>query len=922
MLKAFLCLFLAMALLLSACGGTKELAETSSAFSVESQGGISNETDDSQEGSGGTDTSQLVSSEQNESSLGSSDSSAEASESSDNDESEENSGEISQETSDESYGDDPGNNSEDDPGGTVEKPSAPSISSVNRSYSALDLAKGKAYKSSLVADSKYADNGKKLTDGNVASGFTMEDWAGYIKPSSMEIVLDLGKIEADLADFSVSTLRFTDYGIGSPESIQYEVSADGKVYRKIGKVLCPSDVSDSANLEFELKLAEPVSARYIRITVGKTDSAWLFLGELHVIRYTQETDDDSYYGDATLPEVDSPVYWPANAADREKTINLIAGMTPLVESKEKILKDFATEYYNSLVALPRLTDGAYAKTAVYSDSALVHFTRSSERTLLFDLGYTSAVSGILYSFLNETSVGVYAPSDISVYLSENGKEWQRVYSAKADPKSDKELCKREADFDAVYKARFVKIVFAVSSHAFCDEIQIFGTKAIPANALSVIPGKGEEPDDLGYITPDDFLGVNNVLLSYHCLEENRQHTESGLITVDEYLPHVGYYNEAGKLVDTFFDAYLYLPYTKFNYDDFARTLEGWKFYLDDIYTKDRNMSALDQAVSQVKKELSLPDYTCTVFTSVLYPWKKLSNGSTVNTFGDLDGDGRQDSFALLENRKKAVKWMMDQEYNRFLEGNYKNLEFGGFYWFEEAISVGDSEEKELILFASEYAHSLGVKFFWIPYYCASGYDRWQEYGFDLACMQPNYMFGNSGDAAVLQITADKTNELGMCVELEMNSVSNTDEVQRYMQYLAAGAEYGYMHAVKMYYQGGVPGVIYDAYCSDDPFKRAVYDLTYQFAKERFKAEIPEFSTSVLDYSCRDGVVNGDTIAEADGAYRFVLAVSPAHGDLRLNGDGTFAYYAEDGFSGVDRFAVVLDYGYAKSEEIVITITVD
>ena len=411
------------------------------------------------------------------------------------------------------------------------------------------------------------------------------------------------------------------------------------------------------------------------------------------------------------------------------------------------------------------------------------------------------------------------------------------------------------------------------------------------------------------------------MLSYHCLPSNGQHGENGLITVEEYLPYVGYYDTNGKLQDTFFDAFLYLPYTSFNYADVSHTLEGWNFYLDDIYYSNRNMNALNQAVSQVKKELSIPNYKCTVFTSILYTWTTLEDGS-VNTFGDVDGDGKLDSFASIENRKKAIKWLIDQEYNRFLAQGYDHLTFGGFYWFEEAISFRDDNERDLIKFASDYVHSLGLKLFWIPYYCASGYAQWEELGFDVACMQPNYMFGNSASPEVLKITADKTKMLGMCVEIEMNSVSNPDDVRRYFQYLEAGEKYGYMSAVKMYYQGGVPGAFYNAYLSDDPTIRSVYDMTYLFSKEKFVSTPAEYQVLKTEYATGARELKGTKIYEAQGVFVPTLSVSPQHGDLRLNLDGSFTYYPESGFSGVDRFAIYLDYGFSRTEEIVVTIRVD
>jgi hypothetical protein len=374
-------------------------------------------------------------------------------------------------------------------------------------------------------------------------------------------------------------------------------------------------------------------------------------------------------------------------------------------------------------------------------------------------------------------------------------------------------------------------------------------------------------------------------------------------------------------VDTFFDGFLYLPYTAFNYSDYAKTFEGWQFYVDDIYAEGRNMDALNQAVGIVGDELHLKDYKCTVFTSILYTFPTLENKS-VNSFGDIDGDGVKDSFKSIENRKKAIKWIIDQEYQRFLAGGYDNLEFGGFYWFEEFLQLGDPDEKELTLFASQYVHSLGLKLFWIPWYCASGYDKWQEYGFDVACMQPNYMFGQKNNPDVLRLTAEKTKRLGMCVEIEMNSVNDASEVQRYMEYLAAGVEYGYMDAVKMYYQGGVPGAFHAGYQSEDPFKRAVYDATYLFAKEKFSAEAPVYTIEKTEFVCKGASVTDDINAASEKAFRAELAVSPSHGDLRLNGDGSFTYYAEEGFTGADRFALKLNFGYAVTQEIVITVTVE
>lgn len=93
---------------------------------------------------------------------------------------------------------------------------------------------------------------------------------------------------------------------------------------------------------------------------------------------------------------------------------------------------------------------------------------------------------------------------------------------------------------------------------------------------------------------------------------------------------------------------------------------------------------------------------------------------------------------------------------------------------------------------------------WIPYYQASGFSDWKELGFDMACMQPNYAFTGTATIDRLYDNAATTKRLGMCVEIEINQYDSKSDILRYKEYLAVGAETGYMNAVKCYYQGGVP----------------------------------------------------------------------------------------------------------------------
>ena len=84
--------------------------------------------------------------------------------------------------------------------------------------------------------------------------------------------------------------------------------------------------------------------------------------------------------------------------------------------------------------------------------------------------------------------------------------------------------------------------------------------------------------------------------------------------------------------------------------------------------------------------------------------------------------------------------------------------------------------------------------------------------------------------------------MGMCVELEVWKVYDEDgsidtesmeNINRFIQYLEAGKETGYMHAPKMYYHGSAKGsIIANGFSSKNALYREMYDKTYLFAKKK------------------------------------------------------------------------------------------
>ncbi len=545
----------------------------------------------------------------------------------------------------------------------------------------------------------------------------------------------------------------------------------------------------------------------------------------------------SYYKSSPVEKIENPM----PCAEGDSTVkNLLAGLLPvsIIETVpidgETATPNFNTETENA----GRLTDGVVSDVYTYTDSRWFRFTRGVGRTLIYNLGSLCAVSEFSVGFLKEDASAVRLPRKISLCLSENGVDWQRVGSC-TKILSDEASCRvvAKTELDKTYRAHFVMLEIEVIGHVWVDEIEVYGTTAVPSDASGItaqaLNAENESRIVDKYPDYSALNGVRNVLLSYNCVpyaEEEKRRPGFGKITVEEYLPHLAYINKDGVMEDTFFDGFLYLPYSVFTYSAEYKCASGWKHYIDNTFDAEGNVAALNKATAIVGEKLGIAGYKTKAYFSVLHT--KVRYGQFPEKFGDIDGDGVDEDMESFEGRKKCIKWCIDTTIERFKAGNYENIECDAFYWFEEDIGYADEMETDLLKWTVDYLHSLDYKLFWIPYYQASGFMEWKELGFDVACMQPNFAFRDGIPVKRLYDNAEITKRLGMCYELEIGG-SDEANVERYMKYLDCGAETGFMHSIKMYYQGGVPGEFYKAFTSDNPELRKVYDSTYLFAKEKY-----------------------------------------------------------------------------------------
>ncbi|MBR5286118.1 MAG: DUF4855 domain-containing protein, partial [Clostridia bacterium] len=324
----------------------------------------------------------------------------------------------------------------------------------------------------------------------------------------------------------------------------------------------------------------------------------------------------------------------------------------------------------------------------------------------------------------------------------------------------------------------------------------------------------------------------NLVLTY---THNPNRDDYGRHYPEDLKPYVAYLDENGKAQDFFFDSYLFLPCMSYgpssarmHYDASNPTKAiDWTNYVEDTFYKGANVDALETAFGEAKAELNDSSRKAGVVLTILYPGVEAAD-----KFGSLGGKSLD--FRKIEDRKYAIKWIIDEQLKLFNERNYEHLELIGFYWLEEYVYTGakGSVDRELFLYASEYLHSKGLKFVWIPWYRSNGYSFWQSLGIDAVTMQPNMFWQENVDKKRVENCLNDCVNFGMGLELEIDgkALKSGEYYNRYLDYLEGGIKFGADKSIKMYYQDGKQAVFYAACYSKDERARSVYDLTYKYSQ--------------------------------------------------------------------------------------------
>ena len=790
---------------------------------------------------------------------------------------------------------------------------------IDRGLLATNVFRGVQYKISRPTDPAYPDNSFKLTNGESVDAFDAHSYLGWKERAPVAIDFDLGESKHNIADITVGCIRVVDYGIGLPEYVSINVSDDGTDYTEIGKIVTPKGIPDSMKYEYSFAFPKGISSRYIRVYCSKPDHAFTFIDEIAAYDYNSEgiidrnssqkaeenlTINDFYNYELNLGESNVKVSKDDADYNKEQNLARLEG----VDFQIFHFDPFAEGHSNTPKSkITILNDGRYHGNL---NTDYFRNQRGGGRHIVCDLGHIMTVSGTAFSFYDKYTWGVSTPPAYYVSLSENGTDWTTVYSYYKEKYGKEELIEdtHVIEFADTYKARYVRLTFAtvpnnsISSSVYLGEFEVNGKKN-PDGAITAV----EDESPYGkYVSTEEF-GIKNILFAPITDGYGKHCTNVHVMSEQSAYTYLATFDENGKANGVFMDSVAFS--TRGGLNDYKDRNEGMNWFFDELFYEGVNLDAVDSAKGRLNKELGTNDKV-KIWVSINAPAKNdIFNGEPVTT---------------VEQSNACVKWQIDETIRRYNEKNYQNLEFVGFYWQFE--SVRTESDIDTMIYLNNYVHGLGYLTFWCPYYTANGIWINHYVGFDIACLQPNYMFVDA-EPTRTDTTAELAKIYGMCVEIEIEGGVISDEVlELYRAYLKSGYEKGYMNSIKVYYQGGLPGAFVQGFKKGNDNDTAMYNETILYATEKLNADYYVTTANGLDkftdkeLSVKNGKRGEISIGDL-ALYKYRYVTTPAYGSVRLDENGTLAYTAMKGYAGEDIVKIAIFDGDFGSKIITVKITV-
>ncbi len=773
-----------------------------------------------------------------------------------------------------------------------------------------NVALGASYQfDNCLFDDRAPEDAALLTDGaRTGRLFGEPVWVGISGENAPSLTLDLGKSCQNLYSFRLYALGSGGPSVLYPDAVDVYASEDGDTYTLLGRMYAPVACDTYA---YTLLLPEYVHARYLRFAFSEAEG-YYWLEEIEVLAGLDEVPDDELYPPVSFPVVTEELFWDASEEDYLDMQNLLLGRS------QQIAASFymgMTEHGDETPAdTTVLTDGKLASDLYCYGSEWFFHRGGGALDIFYDLEKLSTVSSFRVSLLEQLDWGIARPTHITVFLSEDAENW---YPVAIYDRGDEVLhtgatqMSFDLPLETAYAARFVRFRIE-SGFLFLDELEAYGTKAVTEKTARLVDS-----------------GISPVL--YYTNEESEQYANTENTPVqardivlvygekgDEntLLPLVAYLDAEGNIADTLMDGFLYcptggLPSGVAPHQESIKT--DWDFLFDNTFNGINGFDRLEEVVGTVKQALNQPEYRVQVYITILYPHE------TVTDFGDVDGDSVTESLATAEGRRKVLEWYLTRCQTEFAARGYENLELGGFYWINEAVTW-EYDDTVLIKEIADCVHDAGSYLLWIPYYTANRYFLGYELGFDLISMQPNYAFDLEKPLYRFTTTASRTRRMQMCVEIEHTYQALSDPLyaRNYMLYLYYGAVTGYMEdAIHIYYDDLQNFSLMAQ--SDSALCRMQYDATYAFVKGTLEL-VPEVREP-LSFSASADAVFGGTLGTEGELALYTLAGAPAHGIVSLSSDGGFLYFPDKGYQGEDSFTYTYNNYLGESEVCTVLLTV-
>ena len=676
---------------------------------------------------------------------------------------------------------------------------------------------------------------------------------------------------------------FTDrYQAEPPESVTYSVSGDGTNWTEMGTITnlqssyTTYSATDSAGTTETLRIYKysmdivETDVMYVKVTFENDAETDIGFGEFEV-RGSMLDKSITNLASGKLSSTSNYTYEISGG-----------GNTTSLNDSNYTVAEYEKKYLNLL------TDG--------SGGSYVRFYRNDFRTITIDLGSVSNVTSLWMRFADYESEGVYLPSNVEYYASEDGSDYYLVddikgYEATYNQASGNYALYYFKTNTVCVNARYVKIVFPVSVNCYADEIYIYGYQGSPsAQAVDLTTYEKYDPN-ARYVgeMPDTSLsgGVRNEYLAYTGWSYNYDSTTKVTTTLGQtstkvtqhLLSSICYVEQDLTPVDWLFDSITFIPHhhtsdgqwnlyqAQLTDGSYYADQDDWYEWLCYAFGTDTdgnaitqnggpiNLKALENAVGKyAKATIDDPNYKIKVKLTIFPAVHFQDNWGTIDGKNiDFTVSGTGSIAAAVANRKAAYKWYIDKAIQMWEEAGFEHLELAGFYYFEEAIrESADSAARDTIMALTDLVHNTATPdcnelaafdddqggklyIYQIPFYQAEGYYDWQAYGFDYAIMQPNLSFTSESDGLVqLENCAESCEYYGLGFEMEFGG--NTDAyVQKFQYYLDYGEKYGYKNTVLGWYMSTwwPYSMAIGSTPGDDP--RAIYQDVYEFVQANKEA---------------------------------------------------------------------------------------